>query len=83
MKIQLLTMKLGKRKRVAKGVGKAPKKTTDAATKDDESEGDEELSLGPKKKKAKTSSKKISLHNCKGKGVLQPPLLWVVHEFLR
>jgi hypothetical protein len=57
MMILLLTLKLGKRKRFAKGARKALKKTTDADTENDESEDDEEPSLGPKKKKAKSSKK--------------------------
>jgi hypothetical protein len=46
-----------KRKRVTKTVGKSLEKTTEADTENDESEGDEEPSLGPKKKKVKTSKK--------------------------
>jgi hypothetical protein len=46
-----------KRKRVANGASKAPKKTAEADTEnEDESEGDEEPSSGPKKK-AMISSK--------------------------
>jgi hypothetical protein len=67
MMIPLLALKLGKRKRFAKGARKALKKTTNADTENDESEDDEEPSPGPKKKKVK-SSKKSAAGQDQGKG---------------
>lgn len=56
-----------KRKRAIKGAGKASNKTVDANTKDeDESEGDEEPSLGLEKK-AKTSTEKTFAAREQGK----------------
>jgi hypothetical protein len=47
MKTPMLTLKLGKKKKVAKGTQKISKKTTDDDTKNYESDGDEESSSGP------------------------------------
>jgi hypothetical protein len=52
------------KKNITKSVGKSSKKTAEANTKNDESEGDEEPSSGPEKKKAKTS-KNLPLGNTK------------------
>jgi hypothetical protein len=76
MKIPLLILKLGKRKRVAKGAGKTSKKIIEAITENDESEGDKEPSPSPKMKKVRTS-KKLLLGKIKEKGVLQLPLIWL------
>jgi hypothetical protein len=73
-----------KSKRVTKGASKALKKIVDDDTVDeDESEGDEEPSLGIEKKKARTSTKKTIAAQEQGKGVPQLLHLWVVHGFSR
>ena len=56
-----------KRKMVAKGAGKTSKKIIEADTENDESKGDEEPSLDPEKKKAKTSRKSVTRQD-QGKG---------------
>jgi hypothetical protein len=53
--MNILLSILEKRKNITKSVGKSSKKTAEADTKNDESEGDKEPSLGPEKKKVKTS----------------------------